>query len=301
MNAGILTSGYAAPTMPNRLLGSPTAVRVPIGLQQEWHPEAIDWTRRAAANGGRWTLQHLQAINNFCIAVDAAGVRSRFMRLSLIAGANLNAALVPLYISTSLGGTQYGYTTDTNYNLVSGDYSQAGGITAGATGASAAAKWLMTGITPKGVFDAGFTGVGFGIVQRLAAPFGGMIGTSYGGGNGLNLQPNNGLQLQAPDSISIQNTAFFVAKAFISTISTPTENRVYVGTAAGGSFRDLKYAAAPTGEIAVMATSASATTISGAGTAAYGNLFYSIGGPLTAANRVAMIAALSAFYTTAGR
>lgn len=299
MNAGILTSGYAAPTMPNRLLGSPTAVRVPIGLQQEWHPEAIDWTRRAAANGGRWTLQHLQAINNFCIAVDAAGVRSRFMRLSLIAGANLNSALVPLYISTALGGTQYGYATDTNYNLVSGDYGLTTGITASNNPVNATSKWMNTGITPKGVFGAGFNGLGYGIVQRLEAPYGGMIGTSYPGP--ALLQPNFGMRSEMPGGSSLVNTIFWASKALITTVSTPTENRAFVGTTAGGSFGSITSANAPTGEIAVMGYTQTATTLNGASTAAFGTLFYSIGGPLTAANRVAMVAALSAFYAATGR
>lgn len=305
MNNGILTQGSSPVATPYRLLGSPSVTRVPIAFRQEWHPEALDWLRRVSENGGRSSLRHLQAVNNFCIAIDAAGIRSQFMRLSLIAGENLNAALVPLYISTRFNGPRWGYVSDTNFNLVSGDYSQTGGITATNGTTNASAKWITVGFNPANIYDAGFTGVGYGIVQRLEAPFGGWMGTLYGtiGGNqGHAFQPNLGVRVDAPLGSSLQNTLTFVPKALLTSVSTATENRGYVDNTAGGAFGGITQATAPTGEIAVMGYSSSASTINGAGTAAFGTLFYSIGGHLTSnAQRTALINALSAFYSATGR
>lgn len=301
MNNGILTQGSSPVATPYRLLGSPSVTRVPIEFRQEWHPEALDWLRRVSENGGRSSLRHLQAVNNFCIAIDAAGIRSQFMRLSLLAGENLNAALVPLYISTRFNGPRWGYVSDTNFNLVSGDYSQTGGITATNGATNASAKWITVGFSPANVFDAGFTGLGYGIVQRLEAPYGGMIGTSYPSAVAY-LQPNSGIRSEMPGGASLLNTVFWAAKELITSVTTPTENRAYAGTTAGGSFGSITSANAPTGEIAVMGYSATATTLTGAGTAAYGTLFYSIGGHLTSnAQRTALINALSAFYSATGR
>lgn len=302
MNNGILTQGSSPVATPYRLLGSPSVTRVPIEFRQEWHPEALDWLRRVSENGGRSSLRHLQAVSDFCAAMDAAGTRSRFMRLSLIAGENLNAALVPLYISTSRNGPQYGSITDTNNGLVSGDYTQTGGITASNTPVNASSKWITTGLSPKAVYDAGFTGVSYGIVQRLEAPFGGYIGTQYPAPNLLFMQPNNGIRIENTAGVSLQGSPLFVAKALITSVTTTNENRAWVGTSAGGSFgTQFNSSQAPTGEIAVMAMAASATTISGASTAAFGTLFYSIGGLITSADRTAMIAALNAFYAATGR
>lgn len=128
MNAGILTSGYAAPTMPNRLLGSPTAVRVPISFRQEWHPDVLSWTRRASNNGGRFSYPTLLALQTFCESIDAAGLRSRMLRLNLMCGDNLNAALVPLYVAGSSTGDRLGNASDTNSNFVSGDYAESAGL-----------------------------------------------------------------------------------------------------------------------------------------------------------------------------
>jgi len=85
----------------------------------------------------------MRAVSKFCADIDAAGIRDRFYRLNLFAGTGLNAALVPVYRGTSLGGTQYGNTTDTNNNFVSGDYVETG-ATGGLLG-NATTKHLNTG------------------------------------------------------------------------------------------------------------------------------------------------------------
>jgi hypothetical protein len=99
------------------------------------------------ANGGTVSATTMTAVDRFCRSIAAAGLRDRFYRLNLFAGTGLSAALVPLYRGTSLGGTQYGNTTDTNTNFVSGDYVETGatgGITSGV-----ANRYLNTGLAPS--------------------------------------------------------------------------------------------------------------------------------------------------------
>jgi hypothetical protein len=105
------------------------------------HPEAAAWRTAVVANGGSVSASTLNAVSKFCRSIDAAGIRDRFYRLNMFCGTGLNAALVPLYRGTSLGGTQYGNTTDTNNGpFVSGDYAENNGLLGNTT-----TKWLNTG------------------------------------------------------------------------------------------------------------------------------------------------------------
>jgi hypothetical protein len=108
------------------------------------HPEAANWANRVRTNGGSVSGATLSAVSKFCAAINAAGIRSRFYRLSLLCGDNLNAALVPLYRSTAFGGSAVGNATDTNFSFVSGDYSETTGLTTTAGGG----KYLNTGLSP---------------------------------------------------------------------------------------------------------------------------------------------------------
>jgi hypothetical protein len=110
------------------------------------HPEAAGWAARVVANGGSVSGTTLSAVSKFCAAIASAGIRDRFYRLNLFCGSNLNAALVPLYRGPSLGGTQYGNTTDTNVGpFVSGDFADSTGLAAGS------GKYLRTGLTQANV------------------------------------------------------------------------------------------------------------------------------------------------------
>jgi len=96
------------------------------------------------ANGGSVSASTMKAVSKFCGDIDTAGLRDRFYRLNLFCGTGLSGCLVPLYRGPSRTGTQYGNTTDTNQNFVSGDYSESGGLTS----AAASAKMLSTGVEP---------------------------------------------------------------------------------------------------------------------------------------------------------
>jgi hypothetical protein len=92
--------------------------------------DAQDWINRVYANGGTVSASTASAVNTLCDSLDAASLRDRFYRLNLFCGSNLNAALVPLYRGPSLGGTQYGNTTDTNNAFVGvgTDYAENSGL-----------------------------------------------------------------------------------------------------------------------------------------------------------------------------
>jgi hypothetical protein len=106
--------------------------------------DAQDWINRVYSNGGTVSASTASAVNTFCNDIDAASIRDRFYRLNLLCGTGLNAALVPLYRGQSRTGTQYGNTTDTNSNFVSGDYVETGS-TGGLVG-NGTNKRLDTGI-----------------------------------------------------------------------------------------------------------------------------------------------------------
>ena len=108
--------------------------------------DAQDWVNRVYANGGTVSATTAAAVNTFCNAIDAAGIRDRFYRLNLFCGnsdASLAAVRTPLYRGPSLTGTQFGGTTDTNVNFVAGDYAETGG--GGGLKGNGSTKYLNTG------------------------------------------------------------------------------------------------------------------------------------------------------------
>ena len=94
-----------------------------------FHPEATAWRKAVIANSGTVSATTMRAVSNFCTAINAAGIRSKFLRLNLVCGNNLAAARTPLYRGASATGTQYGSAADTNIGpLTSADYSEATGL-----------------------------------------------------------------------------------------------------------------------------------------------------------------------------
>jgi hypothetical protein len=114
-----------------------------------FHPEAAAWKSAVIANGGSVSGSTFAAVNAFCKAIDAAGIRDRFYRLNLFCGtsdASLNAVRTPLYRGPSRTGTQYGNAMDTNANFVAGDYSEATGLKG-----NTSSKYLATGVKPADI------------------------------------------------------------------------------------------------------------------------------------------------------
>jgi hypothetical protein len=106
--------------------------------------DAQSWIDRVYANGGTVSTSTAAAVNTFCNDIESAGIRDRFYRLNLFCGTGLSAALVPLYRGQSRTGTQFGGTTDTNNNFVSGDYVETG--TTGGLQGNGSSKFLNTGL-----------------------------------------------------------------------------------------------------------------------------------------------------------
>jgi hypothetical protein len=122
----------------------------PFRFAAAYHPEAESWQTRVIANGGSVSTATMQAVSDFCVAIDAAsGLRAALVRLNLFCGDNLNAALVPLYLAASSGGATVGNATDTNNNFVSGDYVLTG-ASGGLTG-NGSTKYLDTGVAQNAV------------------------------------------------------------------------------------------------------------------------------------------------------
>ena len=93
-----------------------------------YHPEALDWKARVLANTGTVSSSTLQAVSDFCTAIDNGNLRTAFLRLNLICGDQLAAAAVPLYLGDVFGGTQYGTPTDYVGDYNNADYDEAIGI-----------------------------------------------------------------------------------------------------------------------------------------------------------------------------
>jgi hypothetical protein len=113
-----------------------------------FHPEAQVWRNAVIANGGTVSGSTLAAVSQFCLAIDAAGIRDRFYRLNLFCGNGLSAALVPLYRGPSRTNT-FGNTTDVAVAFVGlgTDYTELGS-TGGLTG-NGSTKYLQTGLAPS--------------------------------------------------------------------------------------------------------------------------------------------------------
>ena len=153
VNSGSLA--YGEVLVYNRALTTDERQRVERYLAARWgialapqvsNADAQDWVNRVYQNGGTVSSATAASVNTLCDSLESASLRDRFYRLNLFCGTGLNAALVPLYRGPSLGGTQYGNTTDTNTGpVVSGDFADATGLAAGS------GKYLRTGLTQANV------------------------------------------------------------------------------------------------------------------------------------------------------
>jgi hypothetical protein len=272
---------------------------------QAANADAQDWIDRVYANGGTVSTSTANAVNSFCDAIDAAGIRDRFYRLNLFAGTGLNAALVPVYRGTSLGGTLYGNTTDTNNGpFVSGDYSEATGLYPGATNTS---KYLNTGF-PANTISAGSAHLGLGILAANTL-------TGYRTGIGTYNNAANAFEVGLRSANSTQLTAYF--SRFGTATDTFGDNIGVTGSSlAGGNI----VAAWPTMYRGGVATGTDATTSqdypsahnfyvfannnSGTSVINYSNPrlgWYSVGETMTSAQAEDFNDALVALYSSLGR
>lgn len=271
--------------------------------RQNLHPDAASWASRVVANGGS-VGSSLPAVNTFCKAIAAAGIRDRFYRLNLFCGASdasLNAVRTPLYRGPSLGGTQFGNTTDTNVNFVQGDYAETGA--SGGLNSSTATKYLDTGFATTSIpsllsfhLSSGFKDVGPTAAERT------FIGVFEGGQQRFFVLRRNVTSgtlagfvgsFNGPSTTSADNSQHLLAVRTSSTLITLYNAGVSVGTDAT--------AVSPltsTYPFFVFARNDSGT----AANYLIGRMrIYSIGSGLDATQAAALSAAVAAFNTALGR
>jgi hypothetical protein len=156
------------------------------------HIEAIDWHNRVVSNGGSVSPTTLRAVSNFCRSIDGAGIRSKFLRLNLFCGNNLNACFTPLYLGPNRS-TQYGFTNQDQNNgpFISSDYTERGSG-GGLSGNNAFSFYLNTGLSTT----TPYTNMGMAYNDIHASVYLSALGTTEGwmggviGGNVFGFESN---------------------------------------------------------------------------------------------------------------
>jgi len=212
-----------------------------------YHPEAKAWRTAALANGGTVSASTMQAVSDFCAAIDAAGIRSSFLRLNLVCGGNLAAARTPLYRGASATGTQYGAAIDTNVGpYASGDYSQATGLTG-----DGATKYLDTTLTigTLATFGANYSNVHVSVYNRTS-----VTGPQFGGSDYAGYYNTNACALDCGTNATIGDTAAY----FQAGSSSNGDHDMYASTA-GYGFTLALFSSAATGLMARQGAALSVT------------------------------------------
>jgi hypothetical protein len=212
-----------------------------------YHAEALAWRTAALANGGTVSASTMQAVSDFCTAIDAADIRSSFLRLNLVCGGNLAAARTPLYRGASATGTQYGATIDTNVGpYASGDYAQATGLTG-----DGATKYLDTTLTigTLATFGANYSNVHVSVYNRTSA-----TGPHFGGTDFDSYYDTNACALECGTNATLGDTAAY----FQAGSSTPGDHDMYASTA-GYGFTLALFSSAATGLMARQGAALSVT------------------------------------------
>lgn len=120
--------------------------------------EADDYFAQIVSAGSTIDSTAQTAIRNFVVGCKTDGVWSLLRDVGPLCGDDLTAALVKLK-KWSTSPQSY-----TNHNFVSGDYSQATGLTG--DGAGLATKYLDSGVTPNSMFSGFGMNGGLGIYDR---------------------------------------------------------------------------------------------------------------------------------------
>lgn len=194
-----------------------------------YHPEALAWRTAAVANGGSVSTPTLQAVSDFCTAINAADIRANFLRLNLMCGGNLAAARTPLYRSSSPSGTQYGAAIDTNVGpFVGADYTESTGLAGNGT-----SKLLDTGLTIGAltVIAGNYDNIHVSVYQRVVGE-----GPSFGGQDYSAAVYGNSCMLDVSTSYTGSNAYFHAGSA------NSGEGVEFTGTAALPGFHVVQKA-----------------------------------------------------------
>lgn len=212
-----------------------------------YNAEATAWESAVIANGGTVSTATKQAVSDFCDAIDAAGIRSSFLRLNLVCGDNLAAARTPLYRGASPTGTQYGAAIDANVGpYASGDYTESTGLTGNGT-----SKYLDTTLTigTLATFGADYGNVHASVYNRTSA-----TGPQFGGSDYAGLYLTNACALDSGTNATIGDTA-----AYFQTGSSTTGDHDVYSSSTGYGFTLALFSSASAGLIARQGTALSVT------------------------------------------
>jgi hypothetical protein len=264
------------------------------------HPEAASWRTRVVANGGSVSATTMQAVDRFCRSIDGAGIRDRFYRLNLFCGTGLSAALVPLYRGQSITGTQFGNTTDTNANFVSGDYVETG-ATGGLKG-NGSNKSLDTGLLLSSLPSSPNGHISAWAKDQTVARSGWLVAWGSGYVNGVYIEhaAAGSRNVSFGRELSGSITANSV-RQFLVTRSSTTDQRIYQD----GTLVDTN-TSAPTGTLTANAAVAFRVfaRLQGTSLEAYTDArmnCYSIGDNLSGAQVTSFRAALTTFFDALSR
>lgn len=284
-----------------------------IAAARTIHHEAIDWATRASANGGTISTTVLRAVSDFCAAIDSGSLRSSMYRLNLFVGGNLSGCLVPLYRSTSFGGTGLGNATDTNNNFVSGDFIETG--TGGGLKGNGTNKYLNTGFATNSLpsqTNLHLSSSGTGLETSGDKQF---LGTYTGTQNTLaflDIYTNYTAVLPVVGrafrhgtytggQITLVASPGTVESHIIGTRTSSTSSTLYRGgTSAASNAVSISPASSAIPFYVFVGNTNNATPTSGTTTAATLRM-YSIGSGLNATQAAAFSAAVIAFNTALGR
>jgi len=266
------------------------------------HPEAAAWRTAVIANGGTVSATTMGGVNRFCLSIESAGLRDRFLRLNLVCGNSLLAALVPLYLGQSRTATQLGNTTDTNNNFVSGDYTEATGLQG-----NGSTKYLITGVNASNLnrnsTHLGVYGTNLG---DASTGYGSLAGARDGTANNL-------IQLDGKNSNVAVNRFFSSAANSVVVAGSPAATGGHViGVSASSTDLRVYVAGSSTG---ITATDRTSGLLIAQPIYIFANNFngspsdhsamrcraYSFGIGMTAAQVLAFYNALQTFQTSLGR
>ena len=287
--------------------------RLPVTIYRrssdQLHPDAQDWVNRVYSNGGTVSSATAAAVNQFCVDLENApggSIRDRFYRLNLFAGnsdASLNAVRTPLFRGPSLGGTQYGGTTDTNNNFLAADYNETGA--SGGLLGNGTTKYLDTGFNVSslpGAANCHLSGYIRGTQSVSGA--GTLIGALFNGTADryrIFLLENNastyapyaelGKAVNVNTTRSNANGGLFLASRTSTTSLTFYDDAVSIGTNTSSTVEDA------TGNVPFLVFARSGPTDYLASRMAG----YSIGAGMTGAQVTSYYNALNTFQTALGR
>lgn len=269
-----------------------------LRAQANYDPAAMDWYARVLTAGGTASATTVAAVSKFAAQCRLAGIWTKLNRVNLFCGGQLTAALVPLKVGA-------GSATDTNINFVSGDYTEATGLTG-----NGSSKLISTGLLASSLT---YTDVHLALYvsNRETVPTRGFIGNAdaasasapismlYIGGSptSASLGQNNTTPTNCSIAVAGSASCFEVMSSRSATLTTLYRNGASVGT------NTATKTGMSSGVIELFCASYGTT-----GTPSSRNLYsgmtargYSIGTGLTASEVAAYNTIMEAFQDALGR